>query len=108
LSGSQRYSRKQRLRGEDIDALLASGKGLRRAGVSVQTQPNALGCPRLGLIVPRRVLPRAVDRNRVRRVLREWFRLNQQRLGGRDILVRVTEKPGEFLSVVAQLLPKAS
>jgi ribonuclease P protein component len=106
LSGAQRYSQKQRLRGEDIEALLASGKGLRRSGVSVQTRPNSLGCPRLGLIVPRRVVPRAVDRNRVRRVVREWFRLNQQQLGSRDILVRLTEKPGEVLSVVAQLLAK--
>jgi ribonuclease P protein component len=108
LSGAQRYSRKQRLRGEDIDALLASGKGLRRAGVSVQTRANSLGCPRLGLIVPRRVLRRAVDRNHVRRVLREWFRLNQEKLGSRDILVRLTDKPGELVSVVAQLLTKMS
>jgi ribonuclease P protein component len=106
LSGAQRYSRRQRLRGEDIDALLASGKGLRRGGVSVQTRPNALGCARLGLIIPRRVVRRAVDRNRLRRVLREWFRLNQQQLGGRDILVRLTASPGELPSVVAQLLAK--
>jgi len=104
LSGARRYSRKHRLRGADIDALLASGKRLRRAGVSVQSEPNTLGCPRLGLIVPRRVVPRAVDRNRLRRVVREWFRLNQERLGSRDILVRFTERPGEFLSIFAQLL----
>jgi ribonuclease P protein component len=106
LSGAQRYSRKQRLRGEDIEALLASGKGLRRAGVSVQTRPNALGCPRLGLIVPRRVLPRAVDRNRFKRVLREWFRLNRDRLGSQDILVRLTGNHGDPLIAVAQLLTK--
>jgi ribonuclease P protein component len=106
LSGAGRYSRKQRLRGEDIDALLASGKGLRRSGVSVQARANALGCPRLGLIIPRRVVPRAVDRNRIRRVLREWFRLNQPQLGSRDVLVRVTDKPVEVVSVVAQLLAK--
>jgi ribonuclease P protein component len=106
LSGAQRYSRKQRLRGEDIDALLASGKGARRAGVSVLARPNELGCPRLGLIIPRRVVPRAVDRNRMRRVLREWFRLNQPQLGNRDILIRVTDKPVELVAVVAQLLAK--
>ena len=106
MSDAKRYTRKQRLRGEDIDALLASGKGLRRAGVSVQTRPNTLGCPRLGLIIPRRVVPRAVDRNRFRRQLREWFRLNQQQLGSRDILVRLTGNPGELLAAVAQLLTK--
>ena len=107
MSGARRYSRKQRLRGEVIDALLASGKGLRRSGVWVQARVNALACARLGMIIPRRVLPRAVDRNRIRRVLREWFRLNQQNLGSRDILVRVTDKPVEHVSdVVAQLLVK--
>jgi ribonuclease P protein component len=107
LSGAQRYSRKQRLRGEDIDALLASGKGLRRSGVWVQARLNTLDCPRLGMIIPRRVVPRAVDRNRIRRVLREWFRTNQQHLGSRDVLVRVTDKPVELVSaVVAQLLAK--
>jgi ribonuclease P protein component len=107
LNGAGRYYRKQRLRGEDIEALLASGRALRRAGVSVQARANALGCPRLGLIIPRRVVPRAVDRNRMRRLLREWFRLNQLHLGSRDILVRVTDRPVELVSVVAQLLAKA-
>jgi len=49
-----------------------------------------------------------VDRNRLRRVLREWFRLNQPQLGSRDILVRVTDKPVELVSVVAQLLAKVA
>ena len=35
---------------------------------------NALGWPRLGLVVARRVAPRAVDRNRIKRVARESFR----------------------------------
>ena len=51
---------------------------------------NAFGVPRLGLIVPKRVFPRAVDRNRMKRVLREMFRARQDRVGSRDILIRVT------------------
>ena len=51
---------------------------------------NPLGVPRLGVIVPKRVFPRAVDRNRMKRVLRELFRTLQERLGSRDILIRVT------------------
>ena len=51
---------------------------------------NAFGVPRLGLIVPKRVFPRAVDRNRMKRVLRELFRGRQALLGSRDILIRVT------------------
>lgn len=47
--------------------------------------PNA----RLGLIVGRRELPRAVDRNRARRMLRESFRKVRARLGGWDVVVRL-------------------
>ena len=53
---------------------------------------NAIGICRLGLIVPKRVFPRAVDRNRAKRVLREWFRGHQERLGSRDILIRLTAR----------------
>jgi ribonuclease P protein component len=72
--------------------LLSGGRTIKRSGFNVLLKPNALGVPRLGLIVPKRVLPRAVDRNRVKRMVREWFRNNQARLGNCDILVRVTKK----------------
>jgi ribonuclease P protein component len=49
--------------------------------------PNE-GGPRLGVIAGRNAWPRAVDRNRFRRVVRETFRLLQHRLQQRDYLVR--------------------
>ena len=51
---------------------------------------NTFGFARLGLIVPKRIFPRAVDRNRMKRVLRELFRSRQGRLGNRDILIRLS------------------
>jgi ribonuclease P protein component len=41
------------------------------------------------LIVPKRLAKRAVDRSRVRRLIRETFRLNQQRWDGYDCVVRL-------------------
>jgi len=90
LSVRKRYSRRLRLGTTDIAALLASGPPLRRPGFSVAFRANAFGVPRLGVIVPKRVFPRAVDRNRMKRLLRELFRAHQARLGSRDILIRVT------------------
>jgi len=105
LTDAQRYPRRKRLGGDDIEALLLSARVLRGAGVAIQTRQNSIGSARLGFIVPRRVLKRAVDRNRVKRLLREWFRRNQQQLGSRDILVRITgNNSGEFLAAVASLL----
>jgi len=47
---------------------------------------------RLGLAVAKKHVRRAVDRNRIKRVLRESFRRHQQRLKGLDLVVLV--KPG--------------
>ena len=44
--------------------------------------------PRLGVIAGRHAWPRAVDRNRFRRLVRESFRLLQHRLQQRDYIVR--------------------
>ncbi len=43
--------------------------------------PSAASRSRLGVTVSRRV-GRAVQRNRIKRVVREFFRLNRHRLGG--------------------------
>ncbi len=44
------------------------------------------GGPRLGITVTRRV-GNAVRRNRIKRLVREWFRQRSQRLWGRDLVV---------------------
>ena len=56
----------------------------------VQVRDNGLDLPRLGLIVPKRFLPLSVDRNLMKRHVREWFRLRQAALKGRDVLVRLS------------------
>jgi len=50
---------------------------------------NGLGFSRLGLVIAKRLLSRAVDRNRAKRVLRESFRLTQHGLNGIDVVVRL-------------------
>ena len=45
---------------------------------------------RLGLVVGKRTLPRAHERNRARRVLRETFRRHRAGLPPMDIVVQVT------------------
>lgn len=69
---------------------------LRRASVRAARGPlrlaardNELEMARLGLIVGKRMLPRAVDRNRAKRVIRESFR-QAGGLPAMDIVVRVT------------------
>ena len=48
---------------------------------------NNLRFPRLGLVIAKKNIARAVQRNRVKRLLRESFRLNQHLLAGLDIVI---------------------
>jgi ribonuclease P protein component len=49
---------------------------------------NGGALARLGIVVTKRVAPRAVDRNFVKRLIRETFRREQKKLVGFDVLVR--------------------
>jgi ribonuclease P protein component len=46
------------------------------------------GAARLGMLVSRKHASRAVERNGIKRCIREAFRLEQERLGALDVLVR--------------------
>jgi ribonuclease P protein component len=46
------------------------------------------GRPRLGILVTRRHAAAATERNRIKRCIREAFRLEQEALGAVDVLVR--------------------
>ena len=55
-------------------------------------KPNERGYPRMGVTISKKVAKRAVDRNRIKRIIRETFRLKQHKLPGFDIIV--IAKPG--------------
>lgn len=50
-------------------------------------KPNSACLARLGLVVGKRTAKSAVVRNRIKRVIRESFRNNRDRLQGVDIIV---------------------
>ena len=50
------------------------------------------GPTQLGITVAKKLLKRAVDRNRVKRIIRDWYRKNRKRLEG-QILVRLASRP---------------
>jgi ribonuclease P protein component len=60
--------------------------------LDISAAPNQTGIARLGLIVPKKILSTAVERNRVKRLLREWFRLHQEKMAGLDIIARLKGK----------------
>jgi len=82
------FSREQRLRRKaQITLVLSRGRPTGEGGIRLHSMPSESG-PRLGVIAGRHAWPRAVDRNRFRRLVRETFRLLQHSLQQRDYIVR--------------------
>lgn len=85
------FARARRLlRKKQFDEVLR-GASVRtgRGPLRLAARDNELEMARLGLIVGKRMLRRAVDRNRAKRVIRESFR-QAGGLPAMDIVVRVT------------------
>ena len=80
--------RTRRLRhAAEFKRLYAQGRRLAADGFTAVIRPNEAGFARLGLSVAARILRLAVQRNRIRRIIRESFRQQQQRLPALDIVV---------------------
>lgn len=77
----------------DFDRVFAENQRARTDYVMVMARPNQVGYPRLGMIIAKRILARSVDRNRVKRCIRESFRAARAELPGCDFVVRLLNKP---------------
>ncbi|KAA8998453.1 ribonuclease P protein component [Affinibrenneria salicis] len=63
-----------------------------RAGtpqITILGRLNTLGHPRIGLTIAKKQVKRAHERNRIKRLARESFRLNQHTLPAMDFIVLV-------------------
>ena len=103
---------KQRILNSSGDFIRVMRTGRRLAGktVAVRWAANDLGLSRLGMNVGKRILSRAVDRNRTKRRLREAFRAGGRCLGGIDVVVSLRAGAGreaaagrEFASLLARI-----
>ena len=103
LTGGARLRRTQRLQSAAVAAALKSGRTARAQRFVLHSNANPIGYPRLALVVPKRLVKSAVERNRIRRLAREAFRQRQAQLGGRDFVLRLTRalerRPVTFLEV---------
>jgi ribonuclease P protein component len=91
--GAAGLPREARIRRAGDFAVLRQASG-RLGGrcFSVRYQQNELGQARLGLAVSKRVSKRAVERNRIKRLLRESFRRARGQLPPLDLMVMAREQ----------------
>lgn len=83
LDGARRLRQKAQFEG-----LLQHGSRRTLDGYTFYVKRRETGRARLGMLVSRRHSRRAVERNGIKRCIREAFRLEQERLGPLDVLVR--------------------
>ena len=67
--------------------------------LQIFAKPNGLLHSRLGLIVSGKIERLAVNRNRVKRVLREVFRARQGDVAGLDVVMRLRRRASDRSSV---------
>ncbi|AOM41783.1 ribonuclease P protein component [Xenorhabdus hominickii] len=66
------------------------------AEITVLGRLNELGHPRIGLTVAKKNVKRAHERNRIKRLSRESFRLNQHNLPSMDFVILVRKGVAEL------------
>jgi ribonuclease P protein component len=86
---------------DDFSSVFNLRKRIASPHLVMRYRLNEVNIPRLGLIVSKKTAKLAVQRNYMRRVLRELFRLNQHNLPVIDLVIQVQkifEKP-EFMLI---------
>lgn len=96
------------VRAADFERAWKQGSRARGDALLVVAAPNGLELARLGLSVGKKAFPRAVDRNRVRRLYRETFRLTRRQLpAGFDfVLVPAVSRTQPSLAALLRELPR--
>lgn len=73
------FTKKERLLVRaDFDRVFKEGVAVRSQYVTLFARISSLSSSRLGIIVTKKNVPNAVDRNRIKRVIREHFRCHRQ------------------------------
>lgn len=89
MPDAQGFPRSHRLlRPEQFKRIFeGADRRLRYAPFTLLAVANSCAHPRLGMAIAKKHVKKAVQRNRIRRQIRESFRLHQHRLPAADILI---------------------
>lgn len=92
------FSKKSRLlKLDDFIFVFKQSKSITESGITLFSRWNELGYPRIGLSIAKRYVRRAHDRNRIKRCVRETFRVYQNDLLSLDFVCVVCSKEVLYL-----------
>lgn len=100
------YSRRHRFSARgSFGTILRSARKLRGRYAVIHVAPGRSGQSRLGIALTRRLVPLSVDRNRVKRMVREAFRRHEAKRAGFDCVVALRERydRGQSVALVAEI-----
>ena len=87
------FPRSNRLKSKyDFQSVFAASCKISQKHLLVLYRPNQKPDPRVGIVVAKHHLKRAVDRNVIKRLVRESFRHHKESLKGLDIIVLLRSK----------------
>lgn len=72
--------------------------------ILILARANGLPYPRLGLVIAKKNVRHAVQRNRIKRIARESFRLRQQDLAGIDAIILARRELDQLDNAALHLL----
>jgi ribonuclease P protein component len=106
-------ARKRLRRKSDFEAAYARGRRFGNGFFGVTAFWNDKGWPRLGLAVSVRTAGGGVERNRIRRIIRDSFRVHQHELPGVDLVISARNRArdaarAELHTSLVQLWKKVS
>ena len=88
-----RFTKKAKLiKTDEFSSVFNFRKRISAKFLALHYQPNVIGYPRLGLVVGKKIAKFAVHRNYMRRILREFFRVQQHTINHVDLVIRVQKK----------------
>jgi ribonuclease P protein component len=88
LATQYSFARQNRiLNGADFRLVFKARNKLVSGPLAIYLRSNAEGVSRLGITVSKKVSKKAVERNRIKRLAREFFRTHPNMLKGFDIIV---------------------
>ena len=84
-------AKKYRLRGNQVQQLIRKGKAQKYGLLGIKVLPNRLAYSRFACIISKKVAKKAVQRNRLRRII--FDQIKKEKTEGKDILIKLYKLP---------------